>query len=95
VDTAKFVVALAVVIAGTALWYQRGLITRDHELCLDATQELMRVPERVWADEQEQYKKYIDAYTSWYGYCRESRYKRRNPEAYEFLKEQESQQSGE
>jgi len=96
VDSAKFLVTLVVVVAGMYLWYQRGLITRDHEICLDATQALTEQQAGgVGFNKAEQYEEYIDAYTSWYEYCRQSRSKRRNPEAHESLKEQADQQGGE
>ena len=93
-NTAKFVVALVVVISGMYLWYQRGLITRDHEVCMAATQRLFeQQPGQYALDNAEQYEAFIDGYNGWYGYCRANRLKRRNPEMYEFLLE-ESKRNG-
>ena len=88
-NTAKFVVALIVVVAGAYLWYQRGLVTRDHQVCLDATQSLMEELSGAFAfDTSEQFEGYIDAYTGWYTYCRASQFQRRNSELIEFLNEE-------
>jgi len=96
VDSAKFLVALVVVIACMYLWYQRGLITRDHEVCLDATQALTEQQAGgVGFNKAEQYEDYIDAYTSWYTYCRASQFQRRNPEADVFLNEEAKRQDTE
>ena len=95
-DSAKFLVALVVVIACMYLWYQRGLITREHEVCLEATQALMeQLSGAVALDKSEQYEGYIEAYTGWYTYCRASQFERRNPEMYEFLKEEANRQDAE
>ena len=75
----RFLVALVVVVAGTYLWYQRGLVNRDHELCLDVTRTLM--DQQTWGveiDKGEHFERYIDIYTSWYSHCRLSRFATRN-----------------
>ena len=95
-DSAKFLVALVVVIACIYLWNQRGLLSRDHEVCLDATQALTEQQAGgVGFNTAEQYQNYIDAYNSWYEYCRQSRFKRRDPEMYEFLVEESNRRDTE
>lgn len=72
-DGGRFFVALAIVIAGMVLWYWRGIVTRDHELCLDASQAFMGRVSIAALNSPEQVEEFIGAYISWYNYCRGSR----------------------
>ena len=95
-DNTKFAIALVVVVAGMYLWYQRGLITRDHQLCMGATQTLMeQQPGQFVLKNVEQFKAFVDNYSGWYGYCRANRLQRRDPEVYEFLVEASERQGTE
>ena len=95
-DSRKFVVVLVIVAISGYFWYQRGLVTRDHEVCLGATQELMRLETGdVKYDGAEHIQNYIDAYNSWYGYCRQSRFVQRNAWAYDDIPENGESQDAE
>jgi hypothetical protein len=95
-DNTKFVVALVVVLAGTYLWYQRGISTRDHEVCMDATQTLFEQhPGQFALENTEQFGAFIDGYNGWYGHCRAIRLQRRDPEMYEFFVQESKRQDTE
>ena len=95
-DNTKFVATLVVVLAGVFLWYQRGLITRDHEVCMDATRTLFeQQPGQFVLENKEDYEGFVGGYNGWYGYCRANRLQRRDPEMYEFLVEESKRQDAE